>query len=64
MKTLRNMLTIIIVGLAFPLFGQVNTKDTVFIQKDSLLGTAQSIYFDNNRNSKFYDNINNWIFLI
>jgi len=62
MKTLRNILTIIIIGLTFPLYGQENSNDTVFIQKDSLLGTAQSIYFDSNRNSKFYDRINYWEF--
>jgi hypothetical protein len=48
--------------LTFPLYGQENSNDTVFIQKDSLLGTAQSIYFDSNRNSKFYDRINYWEF--
>lgn len=60
MTTLRNILTVIIIGLTFPAFGQA---DTVFIQKDSLLGTAQSVFFDNNRNSKFYDKINYWDFL-
>jgi hypothetical protein len=63
MKKLRNILTIVIIGFAFPLFGQTNLNDTIFIQKDSVLGTAQSIYFDNNRNSKFYDKINYWNFL-
>lgn len=62
MKTFRNIFTTVIVGLTFPLYGQVNSVDTVFIQKHSLLGSAQSIYFDNNRNSKFYDNINYWNF--
>ncbi|KAF0202306.1 MAG: hypothetical protein FD170_2032 [Bacteroidetes bacterium] len=60
--TLRNILALTIIGLTFPLSGQVITSDTVFIQKDSLLGTSQSIYFDSNRNSKFYDRINNWDF--
>ena len=60
MTTLRNILTILIIGLTFPAFGQI---DTVFIQKDSLLGTAQSIFFDNNKNSNFYDKINYWGFL-
>ena len=59
MKKLRNILTIVIIGLTVPAFGQV---DTVFIQKDSLSGTAQSIFFDNNRNSSFYDKINYWDF--
>lgn len=60
MTTLKDILTAIIIGLTFPAFGQV---DTVFIHKDSLLGTSQSIFFDNNRNSKFYDKINYWEFL-
>jgi hypothetical protein len=55
-------LTTLIIGLTFPLYGQENSNDTVFIQRDSLLGTAQSIYFDSNSNSKFYDRINNWEF--
>ncbi len=62
MMTLRNILSIVIIGLTFPLYGQVNSDDTVFIQRDSLLGTAQSIYFDSNINSKFYDRINDWEF--
>lgn len=53
-------MTAIIVGLTFPVFGQT---DTIFIQKDSLLGTAQSIFFDKNPNSIFYDKINYWDFL-
>ncbi|MBS1760138.1 MAG: hypothetical protein JST23_08460 [Bacteroidetes bacterium] len=60
LTTPRNILTAIIISFTFPVFGQA---DTIFIQKDSLLGTAQSIFFDNNRNSKFYDNINDWNFL-
>ena len=48
------------IGLSIPASGQV---DTIFIQKDSLLGTAQSIFFENNPNSKFYDYINYWSFL-
>lgn len=56
----KNIITVIIIVLSIPAFGQV---DTIFIQKDSLLGTAQSIFFENNSNSKFYDNINYWNFL-
>lgn len=63
MKTFRKILTIIIIGLTFSLSGQVNPKDTVFIQKDSSLGTVQSIYFDKNKNSKFYDKIAYFHFL-
>ena len=62
MTTLRNILTIVIIGLSFPLYGQVSSNDTVFIERDSILGTAQSIYFDSNRNSKFYNGINYWEF--
>jgi len=60
MTILRNILIVIIIVLTFPAFGQA---DSIFIQKDSLLGTTQSIFFDNNRNSKFYDKINYWGFL-
>ncbi|MCO5261085.1 MAG: hypothetical protein M9916_13180 [Crocinitomicaceae bacterium] len=51
---------LILISLTFPVFGQT---DTVFIEKDSLYGTAQSIFFDNNPDSKFYDKINYWSFL-
>lgn len=60
MTILRNILTLIIIGLTFPAFGQ---SDTIFIKKDSLLGPAQSIFFNNNPNSEFYDKINYWDFL-
>ncbi|RYY06433.1 MAG: hypothetical protein EOP43_06380 [Sphingobacteriaceae bacterium] len=57
------VLTVILVGLTFSLFGQVKKNDTIFISKDPLLGTAQSIYFDNNKNSTSYKRINYWKFL-
>jgi hypothetical protein len=60
MTSLRNIITVMIIGLSIPASGQV---DTIFIQKDSLLGTAQSIFFENNPNSKLYDYINYWGFL-
>ncbi len=37
-------------------------NDTLFIFRDSVEGTAQSIFFDNNRNSHFYNDINGWSF--
>lgn len=58
----RTLLTTLILGLTYPLFGQVINKDTVFIHKDSLLGIAQSIYFECNKNSNFYNNITNFSF--
>ena len=63
MEKLRNIFSIIIIGLTFPLYGQITTRDTLFIQKDSLLGSAQSIYFENNKDSKFYEYISYWNFL-
>ncbi len=61
MALLKNILTIIIICSTFSAFGQ---SDTVFIEKDSLLGTAQSIFFENNPNSNFYDKINYWGFMM
>ena len=58
----RIILILFFAGLIFPTYAQVNKDDTDFIFKDSLLGASQSIYFDNNSNSKFYDNIILWEF--
>ena len=63
MKPQQNILIIVLNLLIFSLYGQVSSKDTVFIKKDSVYGTAQSIYFENNSNSQFYDAINYWGFL-
>ncbi len=35
----------------------VTNNDTLFIQKDSILGTQQSIFFDENKNSEAYGKI-------
>jgi hypothetical protein len=48
--------------LSLSVKSQVNPKDTVFIYKDSLLGLSQSIYYDNNMKSKFYDYISDFNF--
>ncbi len=44
------------------LFGQHAKLDTVFILKDSLKGVSQSIFFETNKNSKFYENITSFEF--
>ena len=55
--------TFIIMFLNLSFYGQVKVKDTFFIKKDSIRGTAQSIFIDPNRNSEFYHNISYWKFL-
>jgi hypothetical protein len=57
MTTLRNILTILTIGTTFQLFGQSVGKDTTFIFKDTVDGELQSIFIDNNKDSKFYNNI-------
>lgn len=43
---------------------QAQTRDTVFIYKDPERGAAQSIFFENDSNSVFYESINYWDFLM
>lgn len=62
MKTLRNILTILTMGTTFQLFGQSVGKDTTFIYKDTVDGELQTIFIDNNKESKFYDYISNFNF--
>jgi len=49
--------------LTLLLLGQIKAQDTTFIWKDKQRGTAQSIYFDRNKNSKFYAEITYFKFL-
>ncbi len=63
MRIIRNLFLVFIIGFVVPLRGQqLSYKDTVFIERDSLLGSSQSIFYDNNKDSKFYDQINCWRF--
>lgn len=65
MTTLRSILTILIIltiGATSQLFGQNVEKDTTFIFKDTVDGGIQSIFIDNNKDSKFYKSISNFNF--
>lgn len=42
---------------------RAQTGDTLYIYKDPQRGAAQSVYFDNDSNSAFYDRISYWDFL-
>lgn len=57
MTTVRNLTMVLTMGLSLQLFGQSVIKDTTFIFKDTVDGKLQSIFIDNNKDSKFYDNI-------
>src|SRR5690606_22945600 len=57
MTTLRNILTILVIGTTFQLFGQSIGKDTTFIFKDTIDGKLQTIFIDYNTDSKFYERI-------
>jgi hypothetical protein len=62
MTTLRNILTILTIGTTFQLFGQGIGKDTTFIFKDTVDGELQTIFIDNNKDSKYYDKISQFNF--
>lgn len=62
MKGLKRLLFLLILGITFTSIGQVNSNDTLFIQKDSVKGSAQSIFYAQNSNSPFYERINQWEF--
>ena len=62
MTTLRNILTILAIGTAFQLFGQNVGKDTTFIFKEKIDGEFQTIFIDNNKDSKFYGDISHFNF--
>jgi hypothetical protein len=57
----QSAFTIIISFIMFSSFAQVTT-DTAFIQRSNTKGAAQSIYFDNNRNSSAYSKISDFSF--
>lgn len=62
MPTLRNILTILTIGVTFQLFGQGNGKDTTFIFKNITDEDYHIIFIDNNKDSKFYDKISQFNF--
>jgi len=62
MTTLRNILTILTIVSTFQLFGQSVGKDTTFIFRDTVEGELQTIFIDNNKDSKFYDRISHFYF--
>jgi hypothetical protein len=62
MKTSFYILTLFILTTCQNVFGQQSKLDTIFIRKDSLKGVSQSIFFETNKNSKFYENITSFKF--
>ena len=57
MKTSFNLFVFFTLTISQSVFGQNSTSDTVFIRKDSLKGFSQSIFFEKNKNSIYYENI-------
>jgi hypothetical protein len=62
MKITHLILTFIISIASQSVFGQNPKSDTVFIRKDSLRGVSQSIFYETNKNSKYYKNITSFKF--
>lgn len=62
MKTEIYILTFFTLTICQNIFGQTTKTDTTFIRKDSLKGTSQSIFYETNKNSKFYENITSFSF--
>lgn len=61
-KTAAFILTLFILTTCQSVFGQHSKSDTIFIRKDSLKGVSQSIFFETNKNSKYYENITSFKF--
>jgi hypothetical protein len=61
MKQVVYIPIVLIVAIALNASGQLKT-DTLYIRKDSLRGFSQSLFFETNRNSVFYDNITSFEF--
>ena len=61
MKRLSYILIFLSLIMFQTIYGQ-QTKDTIFIRKDSLQGASQAIFFETNKNSKYYDNITSFKF--
>jgi len=54
---MRNIYFLLTFLLCQNSFCQNSNADTLFIEKDNLLGSKQSIYFETNKNSKHYKNL-------
>jgi hypothetical protein len=55
MKTLRYLLSILLIGATLQLFGQSTESDTTFIFKNTALPHRHMIFIDYNKDSEFYD---------
>jgi hypothetical protein len=62
MRTNRHILVLIFISIGLQSFGQTNSQDTIYFHKDSVLGSIQSIFIENNNNSKYYTNISHFTF--
>ena len=62
MKTAFFILIFFILATCQSVFGQHSKSDTIFISKDSLKGVSQSIFFEANKNSKYYEGITSFKF--
>lgn len=61
-KRFYQWFTIIYLFFVVPTYAQQNSNDTTFIFRDSLYGTSQSIFIENNKSSKYYDKLNDFDF--
>ena len=59
---MKNILTIFLLLTCGLCFGQSVGKDTTFIFKQTIDGELQTIFIDNNKNSKAYDKISHFNF--
>ncbi len=62
MKTKRILFMIMVIGTTFSSFGQSNGKDKTVIFKETIDGGLQTIFIDNNKDSKYYDEISQFNF--
>ena len=57
MTTVRTIITVLTTVLTLQLFGQSVVKDTTFLFKKTVDGELQTIFIDNNKDSKAYNKI-------
>lgn len=62
MSILRALITLLTILMNLPVTGQGIIKDTIFRFRDTPAGELQIIYIDNNKDSKAYDKICDFIF--
>ena len=62
MRNIQQILTVLICVITQSAFGQIKKSEITYIWKDSIKGFSQSIFFETDKDSNFYDNITSFKF--